>query len=218
MPPWYIPLGKNGERFRNHLAARRPDRAGGARSTGFQRVCSNPRKLVFRPLRLVTSSVFVSVCFLAGGAGAFERQWHLGGGAGAVLPSGPYALAPAAGAYASYGVSDVFDVKLQLTLARATAEPDLSSLRYGAYGALAYKLDVIQWIPYLGVRAGAVGVSDPVPPFEALSPSIGGIAGVDYAMTRSVGFGLELSLDYLLAGSGNELLGALLTAEYHFGY
>lgn len=181
-------------------------------------MCSNPPKLVFCKLRLLATSTFVSVFFLAAEAGAFERQWHLGGGAGVVLPSGPYALAPAAGAYASYGVSDAFDVKLQLTLARAAAEPDLSSYRYGAYAALAYKLDVIQWIPYLGIRAGAVGITDPVPPFEALSPSIGGIAGVDYAMSRSLGFGLELSLDYLLAGSSNELLGALLTAEYRFGY
>jgi hypothetical protein len=89
---------------------------------------------------------------------------------------------------------------------------------YGAHAALAYKLDVIQWIPYFGVRAGAVGVSDPVAPYESLSPSVGGIAGVDYAMSRSLGFGLQLSLDYLLAGEGNQLFGGLITAEYHFGY
>lgn len=181
-------------------------------------MCSNPRPLVFRPLHLLASSTFVIGLSLTGNASAFERQWHLGGGAGVVTPSGPYALAPALGAYASYGVSDVFDVKLQLTLSRAAAEPDLASFRYGAHAALAYKIDVIQWIPYFGIRAGAVAVSDPVAPFEKLSPSVGGIAGVDYAMTRSLGFGLELSLDYLSAGAGNELFGALITAEYHWGY
>jgi hypothetical protein len=172
---------------------------------------------VFRPFGLGFASLGI-VTSLAGTASAFERQWHFGGGAGVVVPSGPYELGPALGAYGSYGVSDAFDVKLELSLARSTAEPDVASLMYGAHAALAYKLDVIQWIPYLGVRAGAVGVSDPVPPFESLSPSVGGITGVDYAMSRSFGFGLQLSLDYLLAGEGNQLFGGLITAEYHFGY
>ncbi len=167
---------------------------------------------------LFALSSFAVVVSFAGGASAFEKQWRFGGGAGVIVPSEPYALGPAVGAYGAYGVSDVFDVKLELSLARATAEPDLASFMYGAYGGLAYKLDVIQWIPYIGVRAGAVGVSDAAPPFEALSPSVGGIAGVDYALSRSLGFGLELSFDYLLAGEGNRLLGALISAEYHFGY
>jgi hypothetical protein len=128
--------------------------------------------------------------------------------------------------HAAYGLSDVFDLRLELAGSRQTIKPRTVEERrepvvadlYAARLGLAYKLDVIQWIPYLGVRAGAVGVSDPVPPFESLSPSVGGIAGVDYAMSRSLGFGLQLSLDYLLAGEGNQLFGGLITAEYHFGY
>jgi hypothetical protein len=172
---------------------------------------------VRRPVLLFASS-FTIVVSLAGGAHAFEEQWRFGGGAGVVVPGESYTLAPAVGAYGAYGVSDAFDVKLELSLARSTADPDVASFFYGAYGALAYKLDVIQWIPYLGVRGGVVGVSAAVAPFEAFSPSAGGIAGVDYAFSRSLGFGLGLSFDYLLAGSGNQLFGALLTAEYRFGY
>jgi hypothetical protein len=154
----------------------------------------------------------------AGNASAFEKQWHFGGGLGVAVPSDAYKLAPALGAYGAYGISDVFDVKLELTLARSSAESPPASLLTGAHGALAYKIDVIQWIPYLGVRAGALAVSDPVGPFKGLQATVGGIAGVEYAMTRSLGFGVELSLDYSLADSGANIMGALATAEYHFGY
>lgn len=165
---------------------------------------------------LLAASSFVCVVSFAEKASAFEEQFRFGGGAGVLSPSEPYSLGPALGAYGAYGISDVFDVKLELTLARVTAEPDVAAFSYGVHAALAYKLDVIQWIPYFGARAGAVGVSDPAAPFEALSPSIGGIAGIDYAMSRNLGFGLGLSFDYLI--SGNQLFGALLTAEYRFSY
>jgi hypothetical protein len=173
---------------------------------------------VTAPFRFLTLPLFAGFFMFAGNASAFENQWHFGGGLGVAAPSGAYSLAPAAGVYGAYGISDVFDVKLELTLARATVESRPASLLTGAHAALAYKIDVIQWIPYLGVRAGMIAVSDPVGPFKGLQASAGGIAGVEYAMSRSLGFGLELFLDYSLGDSSAHMLGALATAEYRFGY
>ena len=41
-------------------------------------------------------------------AHAFEREWHVGAGAGATSGNG-LKLSPALAAYAAYGLSDVFD-------------------------------------------------------------------------------------------------------------
>lgn len=170
------------------------------------------------PFRFLTLPLFAGLFMFVESASAFERQWHFGGGLGVAKPSDAYSLAPALGAYGAYGISDVFDVKLELTLARSSADSQPASLLTGAHAALAYKIDVIQWIPYLGVRSGVIAVSDPVGPFKGLQATVGGIAGIEYAMTRSLGFGVELFLDYSLADTSANMMGALATAEYHFGY
>lgn len=142
---------------------------------------------------------------------AFERQWHLGGGLGGVIANG-YSLGPAFNAYAAYGISDVFDVRLE-----AAASRNAPSFLYGAKLALAYKLDVIEWIPYAGVDAGFLGVSSPRDRFKAASPTVGALVGLDYAVSRDFGLGLAGFYDYALAGGGS-IISAFLRAEYRFGY
>lgn len=155
------------------------------------------------------------VLLLGGRASAFERQWHLGGGLGAAAAN-HYQLGPALNAYAAYGLSDVFDVRLELAGSHnATAQGD--AFLYGAKAALAYKIDVIQWIPYLGLTGGYLGVSRRASPFATAQPTAGLLAGLDYAVSRSFGLGLALSYDYAFH-PGAAYANGFLRAEYSFGF
>jgi hypothetical protein len=192
------------------------------------------RDLVLRLLRRFAFAVSFSLPALVAvetDAFAFERQWHLGGGLGGVVANG-YQLGPALDAYAAYGISDVFDVRLEASASRnlhdsyfsidRTSQRYLtrrgeSSLLYGAKLALAYKIDVIEWIPYAGASAGFFGVTSPQGRFEAASPSVGGLVGLDYAISRDFGLGLAGFYDYAIIGKGS-IVSAFLRAEYHFGY
>ena len=151
---------------------------------------------------------------------AFERQWHLGGGAGVVLPPGEYSLGPALGAHAAYGISDVFDVRLELQGSRHSADgaPTINVLS-GAAG-LAYKLDIIEWVPYGGLLAGYSYADVEVTPADAgpqSSPTLGLIAGIDYGLSRSFGLGAAFREDFLLT-EGLMQSTFLLRAEHRWGW
>jgi hypothetical protein len=161
----------------------------------------------------------VTLCFvllLGRHAGAFERQWHLGGGLGAATAN-HYRLGPAANAYAAYGLSDVFDVRLELAASQNATSQRGDPFLYGAKAALAYKIDVIQWIPYLALAGGYLGASRPVRPLAKGQPTAGFVAGLDYAVSRSFGLGLALSYDYAFH-PGAYYANGFLRAEYTFGF
>jgi hypothetical protein len=169
-------------------------------------------------LRRTTFSLLAAafaVTLSAPNARAFEREWHLGGGLGAAAAS-HYALGPAANLYAAYGLSDVFDLRLELAVSRHALTPDPAVL-YGAKLALAYKLDIIQWIPYLAVSAGYLGVTQRVAPFALGQPTVGLLAGLDYAVTRNFGLGIAGSYDYAFH-PGAAYANGFLRAEYRFGF
>jgi hypothetical protein len=155
------------------------------------------------------------VLFLGPRAGAFEREWHLGGGLGVAAANG-YPLGPAANLYAAYGISDVFDVRLELAGSRSSLAPE-SAYLYGAKAALAYKIDVIQWIPYVAIAGGYLGVTRRVAPFTLGQPTAGLLAGLDYAVSRDFGLGVALSYDYAFH-PGAAYANGFLRAEYHFGF
>ena len=152
---------------------------------------------------------------LAPAAGAFEREWHLGGGLGAALaPALP--LGPALNLYAAYGLTDAFDVRLELSTSLHDRAKEVDSF-YSAKGVFAYKIDVIQWIPWIGLSGGALGSGQGKWPFESVQPTAGAIAGLDYAWTRNFGVGLCLSTDYGFHEAAWYGAG-FLRAEYHFGW
>src|SRR5215212_3019944 len=95
-------------------------------------------------------------------AQGFEREWHLGAAAG-VANGTQLSLSPALGAYAAYGLSDVFDARVEVTARGynlgSRANPNALSAMVG----LAYKLDVLRWVPWAGVYAGYLGFLDPPP-------------------------------------------------------
>lgn len=158
-------------------------------------------------------------------ARAFEGQWHVGAGLGVLSPTSTYEMGGALALHGAYGISDVFDARL--TLSSSLVEPKESAgdgtndsskvtLSLATLG-LAYKLDVIEWVPYFGVRAGGyLFGSSPLGVYSKGGGAIGGMAGFDYSFSRSFAVGAELSYDLLLPEGG--VYGALARAEYRWGF
>lgn len=158
-------------------------------------------------------------------AHAFEGQWHLGAGLGVLSPTSTYKMGGALALHGAYGISDVFDARLTLTSSLVepkesagdeTNDSSKATLSLATLG-LAYKLDVIEWVPYFGVRAGGYyfGAS-PLGVYSKGGGAIGGMAGFDYSFSRSFAVGAELSYDLLLPEGG--VYGALARAEYRWGF
>jgi hypothetical protein len=160
-------------------------------------------------------------------AHAFEREWHVGGGLGATVYPHYYSAGPALGLNAAYGISDVFDLKLELLgsyhgytagshLPTEHAEP------FSAAVGLSYKLDVLQWIPYGAVLVGFQSINGRLPvgePFRRDDVLAALVLGLDYAMTRNFGLGASLRTDMLLSSpSTGEAFTPMLRAEYHWGF
>lgn len=150
-------------------------------------------------------------------AAGFERQWHLGASVTGVAPSAGRERGAGAGLLLAYGVSDVFDVRAELrsSVHPATNEAAGFGLHLGALG-LAYKLDVLEWIPYFGVRGGYYLQSGEPGPFARHGGTLGGFAGLDHAFSRSFAAGVELGVDRFLPDGASSMLA--LRAEYRWGY
>jgi hypothetical protein len=153
----------------------------------------------------------IGIVVIASPARAFERQFHLGGGLGAAQPSGGYDLGPALGIHAAYGLTDAFDLRLELQGSRN----DVGTLPVSFYGTrlgLAYKIDVMQLIPYAGVSAGGFAVV-----WEGGSlarPSGGAYFGLDYGMSPHFGLGALVNGDFIVVNPAVVVTTVLLRAEY----
>ena len=155
-------------------------------------------------------------------AQAFEREWHLGVGGGVANGTG-LSMSPALSAYAAYGLSDAFDARLEVTArgyhyhAGNAQNPNALS----AMAGVAYKLDVLRWVPWAGVYAGYLGFLDAPRaglPFRRHDAALGLGLGLDYGISRKWGVGVTLRFDNALFGSDNRTFDALLRAEYRWGW
>lgn len=153
-------------------------------------------------------------------ASAFEREWHLGAGAGVSNGEG-LALSPALAAYAAYGLSDVFDARVELTARGYHFGSEQNPNALSAMVGVAYKLDVLRWVPWAGVYAGYLTFLDPPPAKSAFKRNgvlLGLGLGLDYAFTRKFGVGVTLHLDDALGQPRASTFDALLRAEYRWGW
>ena len=153
-------------------------------------------------------------------AHAFEREWHVGAGAGVTNGNG-LKLSPALAVYAAYGLSDVFDARLELTARGYHVGSDKNPNALSAMAGLAYKIDVLRWVPWVGVYAGYLAFLD-VPPldlsFKQRDVALGVGGGLDYGISRQLGVGVTLRFDDALRSSSASTFDALLRAEYRWGW
>src|SRR5262245_16360561 len=102
---------------------------------------------------LILASIVTTIC-LAAPARAFEREWHLGLGFGMAAPSSGYNAGPAVGIHGAYGLTDEFDARLEFIASGHGfqvngVENNTAFMSAGAL--LSYKIDIISWIPHLGL-------------------------------------------------------------------
>jgi hypothetical protein len=162
----------------------------------------------------------LGLCCLPRQARAFERQWHLGAGAGITNGSG-LSLSPAVAAYAAYGLSDVFDARLELTARGYHVGSGQNPNALCAMAGVAYKLDVLRWVPWGAVYAGYLAFLNAPRPgltFEQRDVALGIGVGLDYGVSRAFGLGVSLRSDQALSNSSASSFDALLRAEYRWGW
>ena len=168
-----------------------------------------------------------AACLTAGRAQAFEREWHVGGGLGLTAYPHHYSAGPALGLNAAYGLSDVFDLKLELlgsyhSYTAPAGGPSEHATPYSAVAGLSYKLDVLQWIPYGALMVGFQHIAGRLPvgqPFRRDDAIVAAVLGLDYAATRSFGLGASIRTDILLSSLGEgQAFTPMLRAEYHWGF
>jgi hypothetical protein len=157
----------------------------------------------FGPPLLATMAIGLGA-LTATRAHAFENQWHLGAGANAVSFAGDRNyLVPMLGVHGAYGLSDVFDVRLETGIGLPVSPTKSgASLEYGEL-VLAYKVDIIEWIPWVGLGAGAFGATGDLQGAkrDALQPAGSLWIGMDYAFSREWGVGAVFALHSWFADS-----------------
>ncbi len=146
----------------------------------------------------------IGFCLVAVPLRAFEGQWHLGTGLGMTSYRGDsnYAM-PELTLHGAYGVSDTFDARLELGAALPVSSGKSGrSLEY-AEGVFAYKLDVIEWIPWAGLGVGAFAASGELQGVsrDAVQPVVSLWFGLDYAFNRQWGVGGFISMHSWFADS-----------------
>jgi hypothetical protein len=160
-------------------------------------------------------------------AQAFEREWHVGGGVGLTAYPKYYRAGPSLGLNAAYGISDVFDLKVELLGSSHSYQPSAdvpsnSGQAYSAVAGLSYKLDILQWIPYGAALIGYQHIAGPLPvtePFRRDDAMLALLVGLDYAATRNLGLGVSLRSNLLLSSlDEGQAFTMMLRAEYHWGF
>lgn len=165
-------------------------------------------------LGLATACAVVAV---VNDARAFEDQWHAGARAGfaTLLRRG---TGPALGVHAAYGLSDMFDVHVEGLLSRhgGSDGTDVAS----AVAGLVYKIDVFEWVPYVGVVGGYYHFGGSIGPDGERGGRAGAAvqAGIDYLASRELAFNVDVRWHTAFAeGLKMPLFSATLGAEYRFG-
>jgi hypothetical protein len=161
-----------------------------------------------------------------------EEEWHLGGRAGVGVLSG-LGAGPAVGVHGAYGLSDMFDVTLELMESHhfggALTEPapgkvprqkDATDVLSASAG-LSYKVDVFEWIPYVTALAGYYAyLGEPGPHGEHGSEFGASIQlGLDYLPMRELAIGADVRWHAsFVDGFSFPLFTATLGAEYRWGW
>jgi hypothetical protein len=162
----------------------------------------------------------LGLCAVSTSASAFEREWHLGAAAGVTSGKG-LELSPALGAYAAYGLSDVFDARVEVTARGYHIGSDENPSALSAMTGLAYKLDVLRWVPWAGAYVGYHGFFEAPRsdlPFKQHDVALGVGLGLDYGISRNLGLGATLRFDSALSRAQTSTFDASLRAEYRWGW
>jgi hypothetical protein len=163
-----------------------------------------------------------AVLTAAPSAGAWERQWRLGGeaGWGLVGLSEGSLNGFLGGAHLSYGLSDAFNLRINADVAAFDRPPPASyALLWSGTAGIEYVLDIMDWVPYVGACAGPMGVFKAAERHDVyLGVEIP--AGLGYQLLPELTVGAEFRYRLLLLGTDVgpvPLMTVLGRAEVVFG-
>jgi hypothetical protein len=149
----------------------------------------------------------------------------VGGGVGVnAFADAGTAPGPALGVYGAYGLSDLFDVGVEVLGSRHVRDDGNCDL-VGISAGIFYKLDVLRWIPYGGLELGYYRFLGDTRP-RALPENEAGFSldlGLDYVLSPSVGLGMKLRYhgflhDFPTGLEDAPLFTGLFRAEYRWGF
>jgi len=148
---------------------------------------------------------------------AAPREWHVGGSAGYVGAGRGLRPGPGVGVYGAYGLFGSFDARLDVrgSLHSIESDPDETVLVLATAG-LSYRLDIIQWIPHVGARIGYYEVGSGATTLPRRGATLGVLAGLDHAFSRSFAVGVSVAHDRLSTKGSTTSLE--LRAEYRWGW
>jgi len=151
-------------------------------------------------------------------ATAAEQEWHAGGRAGIAVLS-KTGVEPALGLHGAYGINDVFDATVELLGSHHVggSGTDVLSVSAGA----TYKIDVFQWIPYVGALLGYYAYGGAPGPHGEHGSEFGASVqlGVDYLLTRDLALGADVRWHASFHdGFSVPLFTTTLGAEYRWGW
>ncbi|AUX21785.1 hypothetical protein SOCEGT47_022730 [Sorangium cellulosum] len=159
-------------------------------------------------------------------ADAFERQWHAGAGIGyALLADGGSYPGIGGSVHLTYGLTDAFNALVELNTA---SHPGGDLMMLGASAGAAYVLDILQWVPYVGLMAGAYDSVRLAPCGSHGQPDCHsgrfGVSvpfGLDYTFSRQFAVGFAGKYTLLVPGAGDgpgSYFTAFARAEFLWGY
>ncbi len=136
-------------------------------------------------------------------ASAFERQHHLGVGPDLgmlkVADKSTLSVGAGLGLHYAYGLTDQFNLMAEagstiVALDQQQDTPDAPRTRparVDCFGlGVGYVIDILRWVPYVGVMAGGYGFSGGT--IERYHPAVGAqlALGLDYQLDRSFAIGV----------------------------
>ncbi len=154
-----------------------------------------------RPKRsawLLGAAAFGLLALAPSPALAFGGGFHAGAKGGlamqsdGAIPQNEKDLGWALGGHGAYGLSDMFDLELELLWARNASGLGKTDV-LAATGGIAYKIDILRWIPYFGVLGGYYHWGGAPGPNGESGSAVGASAqiGLDFLATRELAFNLD---------------------------
>jgi hypothetical protein len=137
---------------------------------------------------------------IANSAAAVEREHHLGidlGGNTLVIGASGADMGASIGAHWTYGLTDQFDLMLEGAWSVEALGHHAGSIT-NADAGVSYVLDVLQWVPYLGILVGGYELTGSEIGGPKLLP--GGVLalGLDYRLNRELELGVAVREHMLL--------------------
>lgn len=174
---------------------------------------------------LLSAAAATAALLSAAPAEAFERQWHAGAAFGYALLTDPGTYPGFGGRlHLAYGLTDSFNALVELDFA---THPGGKIFAFGGSAGAAYVIDILQWVPYVGLTVGGYDLARTTLCGGAGEPAChdGRFAvavpfGLDYVITRE--FAIGVAGKYALLIPAAEFPGSYFTAyaraEFIWGY